>query len=116
VTLSGATTTLRTGTYTSVPLDAQQMVTWDRAIWDGTIPSGASAAVLFRTGSTDVPDSSWTAWQRMPANGRGAGSSRYLQYQVQMSSPIGVAAPSLWAMGFTHNGEEPPHDSEIHAR
>ena len=116
VTLSGATKQARSGTYVSVPLDAQQMVDWDRGIWDGKIPSGATATLLFRTGSTDVPDSTWTAWQRMPANGRVAGSSRYLQYQVNLSSPAGVAAPSLWAMGFTHNGEEPAHEMEARGK
>ena len=92
------------------------MVDWDRGIWDGKIPSGATATLLFRTGSTDVPDSTWTAWQRMPANGRVSGSSRYLQYQVNLSSPAGVAAPSLWAMGFTHNGDEPAHEMEARGK
>ena len=116
VTLSGATTRARSGVYVSVPLDAQQMAGWDRAIWDGKVPAGASAALLFRTGSTDVPDSTWTPWQKMPANGRVAGSSRYLQYQVQLASPAGVTAPSLWAVGFTHNGEEPAHEVEAGSR
>ena len=28
------------------------------------------------------------------------------------AAPAGVAAPSLWAMGFSHNGEAPPTDFE----
>ena len=112
VTMSGATSQSRSGTYTSVPLDSLQMVDWDRAIFDAKIPAGASASLWVRYGSTATPDSAWSAWQRVPANGRITGSSRFIQYRGQMSAPAGVAAPSLWAMGFSHNGEAPPTDFE----
>jgi methionine-rich copper-binding protein CopC len=108
VTLSGAGSTARSGTFVSGLLDAQAMVVWDRAIWDGTIPAGATASLQVRTGSTSSPDTSWTDWTKVPANGRVSGTSRYLQYRVQISAGAGADAPSLWAIGFSHNGDEPP--------
>ncbi|HET9647004.1 MAG TPA: DUF4082 domain-containing protein [Microlunatus sp.] len=104
VTLSGATSQARSGTFVSGLMDAQRMVDWDRAYWDATKPSGVTATLAVRFGSTAAPDSTWSGWQSVPADGRVVGSSRYIQYRVQMSAPAGVAAPSLWAIGFSNNG------------
>ena len=112
VTLTGALTRARSGTFTSGLLDAQRMVDWDRAIWDATRPAGVTTTLAVRFGSTTTPDSTWSAWRSLPADGRIVGGSRYIQYRVQMSAPIGVAAPSLWAIGFSHNGDAPPRDTE----
>ena len=90
------------------------MVVWDRAVWDGTIPKGATASLQVRTGSTAEPDATWTGWTRVPADGRISGASRYLQYRVQLTAGAGANAPSLWAVGFSHNGAVPPDNPEGH--
>ncbi|MGW0230856.1 DUF4082 domain-containing protein [Actinopolymorpha singaporensis] len=114
VTLSGDSRTARSGTFVSGLLDTQAMVVWDRAIWDCTIPKGATASLQVRTGSTAKPDTTWTDWTKVPANGRISGASRYLQYSVQLTVGAGANAPSLWAVGFSHNGDAPPRDDEGH--
>ncbi|MFD2077536.1 DUF4082 domain-containing protein [Actinopolymorpha cephalotaxi] len=112
VTLSGGSGTARSGTFVSGLLDTRAMVVWDRAVWDGTIPKGATASLQVRTGSTADPDATWTDWTRVPANGRIGGASRYLQYRLELTAGIGANAPSLWAVGFSHNGTAPPEDAE----
>ena len=104
ITLRGATTTARSGTYTSGVLDAYQLVDWDRATVSAQIPRGSKGTVRVRLGSTKVPDGTWTAWTSVPASGRVRGSSRYLQYEITMAAPAGVAAPTLFSFGVSHNG------------
>jgi len=104
ITLRGATTAARSGTYTSGVLDANELVDWDRATVSAQIPRGTKGGVSVRLGSTAVPDGSWTTWTALPGTGRVRGSSRYLQYRIEMTAPTGVAAPALFSIGFSHNG------------
>ncbi|GAA2109871.1 hypothetical protein GCM10009841_31480 [Microlunatus panaciterrae] len=105
VTLSGAATASRQGTFVSGVLDARAMVDWDRATWQATTPAGSKLTVSVRTGSTAKVDGNWSAWRTLAGSGaRVVGSSRYVQYRVEMSSPAGVAAPSMVGIGITHNG------------
>jgi len=112
ITMSGDQKTARSGTFLSGILDARSMVVWDRAIWDGKIPAGATATLNIRTGSTLTPDRTWSDWQKVPATGRITGTSRYIQYKATMSSGAGVTAPSLWAIGFSNNGKPPAKETE----
>jgi hypothetical protein len=113
VTLSGATTRTRSGSYLSSILDAQAMVDWDRAVWDVGLPGGSRAVLSVRTGSTTTPDSSWSAWRTVPGQGgRTTGSSRFLQYRIEMTSNAGSAPPRLHAIGFSSNGTPPNHEKE----
>lgn len=104
ITLRGSTATARSGTYTSGVLDANQLVDWDRATVTAQIPKGSRGSVRVRLGSTKVPDATWTGWTSVPASGRVRGSSRYVQYEVTMSAPAGVPAPTLFSFGVSHNG------------
>jgi methionine-rich copper-binding protein CopC len=112
ITLSGATTKARSGTFVSGLLDARAMAGWDRATWDATLPAGTSATLQVRTGSTATPDASWTGWKAVPANRRLTGASRYLQYRVQFTARAGAKAPSLWAVGFSNTGESVQQEVE----
>jgi len=72
-------------TFTSAVLDAGSAVTWTSAAWGGAAPAGTSVVLNVRYGDTAVPDASWTAFT--PAvNGAITGSSRYLQYRVDLST------------------------------
>jgi hypothetical protein len=90
------------------------MVTWDRAFWQAEIPAGATIRVSARGGSTSRPDGSWTPFT--PLSGPGAslekalGSSRYLQYRVEMTTGDPTRTPRLEAIGFTHKGGTGPPD------
>jgi methionine-rich copper-binding protein CopC len=104
--------------YTSRLLDARAMVTWDRAFWQAEVPAGATIRVSARAGSTSRPDGSWTPFT--PLSGSGAslekalGSSRYIQYRVEMTTSDPTRTPRLDAIGFTHKGgpKLPDHPGE----
>lgn len=112
VTLGGGTKEARTGRYVSGVLDARAMVDWDRAVWNADLPTGSRAVLSVRTGSTADPDRTWSAWSAVPAKGRITGSSRFIQYRVDLSSSAGEAAPSLYAIGFSNNGAAPEDELE----
>jgi len=118
ITLRGASTSARAGGYTSGVLDAHELVDWDRATVSAQISKGTKGTVSVRLGSTAVPDGTWTGWTslptRGPTTGRVRGTSRYLQYRIDMSAPAGVGAPRLFSIGFSHNGA--PLDVETETR
>jgi Purple acid Phosphatase, N-terminal domain len=100
--------------YTSRLLDARAMVTWSRAFWQAEVPASTTLRVSVRAGSTSRPDSTWT--QFTPLRGSGAslekivGSSRYIQYRVEMTASDATRTPRLEAIGFTHKGGTKPSD------
>jgi chitodextrinase len=112
VTLSGKQSGKRQGTFTSGLLDAQAMVDWDRAVSSTVVPKGSAMELRVRTGSTASPDSSWSSWKTVSGKGRVKGSSRFLQYEVVLTSKAGAAAPELRAFGVTANGGEITHPGE----
>ena len=65
-----------------------------------------------RTGSTATPDRTWSDWKTVTGSGRVTGSSRFLQYEVVLTSRAGSAAPELRAIGFTANGAQVTHQGE----
>jgi len=98
----------RSASFTSRVLDARAMVTWDRASWQADTPAGTSLRVSVRAGSTRKPDGTWTRF--VPLSGSGAsltrlvGSSRYIQYRVELVTANPATTPSLRAIGFTYDG------------
>ena len=112
VTLSGKQTGKRQGTFTSGLLDAQAMVDWDRVVTRTVESKGSAVELRVRTGSTASPDSSWSSWKTVSGKGRVKGSSRFLQYELALTSQAGVAAPELRAFGVTANGGQVTHPGE----
>ena len=101
------------GSFVSGVLDARAMVDWEHAMWQADVPAGSTLRVSVRTGSTATPDSTWTAWQAVPANGgKLTGSSRYIEYRVEMTSARGAVPPALYTIGFTNNGVPMPSVGE----
>lgn len=104
----------KAGSFVSRVMDARAMVTWDRAGWSGQVPAGATLQVSVRTGSTLTPDSTWSEWTPVDAPGaRLVGESRYIQYNVELVRSQAGRAPTLTAIGFTHNGELPRAIGEV---
>jgi hypothetical protein len=113
ITLGGKRAVARSGSYVSGVLDARAMVDWDRAVWAADLPSGSTAVLRVRTGSTDKPDDTWSDWQTVPLKtGRLGGSSRLIQYQLELTSAAGATAPSLYAIGFSSNAVLAADDHE----
>ena len=91
--------------YDSRVLDAQQMVTWDRATWKAKLPAGTGLQVSVRTGSRPTPDGTWTAFAPLGGSGSVIGTEgRYLQYRVELTTTSAARTPVLSSIGFTHNG------------
>jgi hypothetical protein len=60
--------------------------------------------VSVRTGSTPEPDATWSSWKTLSGSGsRVDGTSRYLQYRVELVRGTGDTTPVLRAIGFTNN-------------
>jgi sugar lactone lactonase YvrE len=85
------------GTYESEPRDAQTVATWGAISWHGTSPAGSRIEVFTRSGNTETPDDTWSAWSTAYANPDGSSvtspKGRYLQWRVVLSGK--GAAPRL---------------------
>ena len=85
-----------TGTFLSRVIDAGSAVTWGALAWTAQVPSGTSAAFFARHGDTPIPDATWTAFAPIAASGGAiGGSSRYLQYRVDLSSSDPGSTPAI---------------------
>jgi hypothetical protein len=95
------------GTFTSRVLDARAMVTWDRAAWRAQLPAGTSLRVSVRAGSSSRPDGTWTRFVPLARSGVSLaklGSSRYVQYRVELATSNPARTPVLSSIGFTYKG------------
>lgn len=81
------------GTYVSAVRDAGRMARFGAIRLEGTVPKGAAALLSVRSGNSDSPDGTWSAW----TGTGGAGSvtvppARYFQWRVELAaSPRGEA-------------------------
>ncbi len=87
------------GTYISAPLDSGLLARYGVFRWSGEMPEGTSVRLSFRTGSSAIPDATWSPWSAA-ANGvpvgRGwevpippIGNGRYLQWQAELTGERG---------------------------
>lgn len=78
------------GTYESEPRDAQTIATWGTLSWRGTAAAGSRIELFTRSGNTETPDDTWSAWS--PAYGNPDGTpitspkARYLQWRAVLTS------------------------------
>src|SRR4029079_1921429 len=97
------------GTYTSQVYDAGDTVAWQKITSTGTIApyvsccatSGTTTSITYRTGDTATPDGFWTAFAPLGTGGVAAGSSRYIQFMVQLGSTAGAKAPVVQDVTLT---------------
>jgi hypothetical protein len=79
------------GTYESESRDAQMVSTWGVLSWHGTIPSGSRVEMYTRSGNTETPDDTWSAWSNVYTNADGSPitspKARYLQWRAVLSGP-----------------------------
>jgi hypothetical protein len=54
--------------------------------------TGTTITITYRTGTTPTPDATWTPFAAVGKLGALTGSSRYVQFMIQMTSN-GVVAP-----------------------
>jgi len=83
------------GSFTSVVFDAGAVVLWQKLTRTATVPTGTSAVITYRRGDTPVPDASWTTFVTVPSTGTISGSSRYMQFAIQIGSSSTGKSPVI---------------------
>jgi len=77
------------GTYESEARDAQMVATWGSISWRGTVPSGSEIQLFTRSGNTETPDDTWSAWSGAYTNAEGSAISspkaRYIQWRAVLT-------------------------------
>jgi hypothetical protein len=77
------------GTYESESRDAQMVSTWGSVSWHGTATNGNRIEVFTRSGNTETPDDTWSAWSAAYANAEGSPivspKARYLQWRAVLT-------------------------------
>ncbi len=78
------------GTYESEVRDAMQVSSWGAISWRGAVSSTNTVAVSTRSGNTETPDDTWSAWSAPYATAGTAIASpkaRYLQWRAVLAGP-----------------------------
>ena len=84
------------GTFDSRVFDAGQAADWGPLAWNSATPSGTAVALSVRTGNTPTPDGSWSSFTPIASSGGDIpGTSRYVQYQADLSSGDAAKTPEL---------------------
>jgi hypothetical protein len=84
-----------TGWLESSIYDAGVTVSWENVSWVETEPDGTSVTVEVRTGSTSIPDNSWTNWEGKLNDESIARSSRFIQYRINLFTDNSMITPTL---------------------
>ena len=88
----------RKGHFESAVEDFAIHARWGTLEWRGTQPADTHITVQTRTGNSEVPDKTWSAWSE-PLTESGqtitSPSARFIQYRVEMESTRDEATPRL---------------------
>lgn len=99
------------GTLDSPVLRAQPLADWGRAVLDADTPEGTTASLQFRTGFTEEPDATWSAWTPPLRSGElpSLPPTRFAQFRVRLTSLRGGATPVVRAVTVRYaNRNLPP--------
>jgi hypothetical protein len=79
------------GTFTSAVKDGLRLSTFGRLRFEGNLPTGAALALWVRTGNSDKPDGTWSAWMPVaPGGGAKPPVARFFQWKAELTaSPKG---------------------------
>ena len=77
------------GTYESEPRDAQIVSSWGTLSWHGVTSSSNQIEVFTRSGNTETPDETWSAWSTAYKTPAGSAmtspKARYLQWRAVLT-------------------------------
>lgn len=78
------------GAYESEPRDAQMVASWGTIRWRATTPRGSKIEVYTRSGNTETPDDTWSAWSAAYTSSEGSAitspKARYLQWRAVLTA------------------------------
>ncbi len=84
------------GSFTSRVMDAGIAADWGRLEAGATTAAGTGLTLETRSGSTAVPDASWSAWQPATSGSDVASpNGRYIQYRANLSTGSTRVTPTL---------------------
>ena len=77
------------GSYESDAHDAQMLATWGSIRWHGSVPKDAKIEIATRSGNTETPDETWSAWSAPYSSSEGSAitspKARYLQWRAVLT-------------------------------
>lgn len=90
---------LESGTVTSSVHDAGFTASWGSLSWVADVPKGASVTMQVRSGETEQPDATWSAWSEPMTEGAGspirAPRARFIQWRSTLKPASGGTSPVL---------------------
>ena len=85
----------RRGSYTSPPLDAEQISRFGTLHWEGDTPAGTHLQFSFRSGISAQPDATWSSWTSARGGDEvslaGVPAGRYLQWRATFAANNGTS-------------------------
>lgn len=86
------------GSLTSEVKDFTLVSKWGQAHWQGMQPSGTSVVLVSRSGNSETPDDTWSAWSD-PLKNTGdmltSHPARFLQYRLQLTASSRQVTPQV---------------------
>jgi VCBS repeat-containing protein len=82
-------------TFQSRVFDSGGTANWGTISWNSLLPAGTALAISVRTGDTLTPDGTWSGFSAVANGGPTGGTSRYIQYQADLSSGDALLTPAL---------------------
>src|SRR5262249_51903836 len=84
------------GTFLSRGFGGGAPVNWGSLSWTAAVPAGTAVSFSVRRGNTPSPDASWTPFSTIPFSGGAiGGTSRFLQYRVDVSTTDVSTTPAV---------------------
>ncbi len=89
--------------FVSAVKDAVRLSTFGRVRWEGAAPAGSSVALAVRSGSSEKPDATWSAW--VPAGAGGETklpAARFFQWKADLAPNAKGESPSVERVELTY--------------
>jgi sugar lactone lactonase YvrE len=95
------------GTYVSDVHDSQTLSAWGTISWRATTPRGSQLQVFTRSGNSQIPDDTWSAWSDAYSNADGqpmtSPKARFLQWKAVMGGTDSPVLTSVTAAYLQKN-------------
>jgi hypothetical protein len=87
--------------------DASRLSTFGRVRWEGAAPAGSSVALSVRSGNSEKPDATWSAWAPVSGTGEAAGAgklpaARFFQWKADLTPNAKGESPSVERVELTY--------------